>query len=205
MAAPSTVLTVIKQFAYRGDPREEFSNTYALTGTTPADSSAWRTLFDALVLEEKKLYPAGTKVVAGYGYHRVPESGDSADWSVDLTVSPNTPVSGTFAPGAGGFQLPGDSAVWVRWGLDRLNSKGKRVYLRKYFHPAFNDGLPTNVDVVVAGQVTALNAFGAKLQDGSFTAGRVLTDHLGTALVGHAVSNYVTTRTLKRRGKRPPT
>jgi hypothetical protein len=205
VAAPSTVLTVIKQFAYRGDTHEEFSNTYALTGATPADSGAWRTLFDALVAEEKKLYPAGTKVVAGYGYHRVPQTGDSADWSVDLTVAPNAVVPGTFAPGAGGFQLPGDSAVWVRWGLDRLNSKGKRVYLRKYFHPAFNDGTPANVDVVVAGQVTALAAFGAKLQDGTFAGARVLTDHLGTALIGHAVSTFVTTRTLKRRGKRPPT
>jgi len=200
VAAPTVGLTVIKRFPYRGDSNEEYSNKYLLTGTTPSDSSAWRTLFDALVAQEKTLYPSLVTVVRGYGYND-PDPLANSVWSVDLTVSPNTPVAGTYT--VGGTRCPGDAAVWVRWGLDRFNTKGKRVYLRKYFHPAYNDG--TLYDPVHSAWITAGNAFGAKLQDGSFVDGRKVTDHLGTALVGHASCTYVTTRTLKRRGKRPPT
>lgn len=201
MAAPTTVLTVVKKFPYRGDSNEEYSNTYMLTGATPADSTAWRALFDALVVEEKKLYPAAVTVVAGYGYDEVPVTGTSAVWSVDMTVSPNSPVAGTFA--GGGQQMPGDAAVYIRWGLDRLNTKGKRIYLRKYIHPAMQSTTVGQTDQPIAAWVTAAAAFGAKLDDGSFTASRRITDKLGTATVGHAVGTYITTRTLKRRGKRP--
>lgn len=198
MAAPTTVLTLIKRMSWRGN-NEDWSNTYMFSGSTPADSTAWRALFDALVTQEKTLYTAAVSVVHGYGYDGPPGPGDSAVWSVDLTVTPNTPVAGTgsFA----GTKMPGDNAAWVRWGLDRMNSKGKRVYLRKYFHGVYADNSLT--DNVAPQQVTALTAFGGKLRDGSFTAGRVITDRLGTAVVGAAVSPYVTTRTLKRRGKRP--
>lgn len=201
MAAPTTGLTVIKRFPYRGDSNEEYSNHYWLTGTTPADSAAWRTLFDALVTAEKTVYNNSVQVIRGYGYDSVSDDA-TAIWSVDLTVSPNTPVAGTLAE-SGIVATAGDAAVWVRWGLDRFNSKGKRIYLRKYFHPAeLAAGAP---DLVPTVQKTALAALGAKLDDGSFTAGRKITDKLGTATVGHAAATYLTTRTLKRRGKRPPT
>lgn len=200
MAAPQCGLTIVKKFTYRGAP-EEWSNHYMFTGPKPADTAAWRALFDALVLQEKKLYPAATTVVAGYGYDAPPHSGQSAVWSIDMSVAPNTPVPGTY--GGFGDVNPGDSAVWIRWGLDRMNTKGKRVYLRKYYHPGLSASAAP--DLVHVDQLTALNAFGAKMRDGTFLDGRVLTDRLGTALVGTASSPYITTRTLKRRGKRPPT
>ena len=203
MAAPTTVLTVIKRFTYRGNPNEEYSNTYALSGTTPADSGAWRTLFDALVTAEKTVYPPAVSVVRGYGYDSIPSAGDSAIWSVDLTVTPNSPVAGTLVVGTAPV-TPGDDAVWVRWGLDRFNSKGKRVYLRKYFHPGMLNST-TGGDALHSTQKNALTAFGDKLRDGTFAGSRVITDRLGTAVVGTGVSAYATTRTLKRRGKRPPT
>jgi hypothetical protein len=201
VAAPTTRLVIIKRFNYRGDAMEEFSNSYMLTGTTPADSAAWRTLFDALVLQEKTIYGNQVTVVRGYGYASVADDA-TAVWSVDLTVSPNTPVAGTLDTSSGS-RGPGDTAVWVRWGLDRLNSRGKRIYLRRYFHGAWQ---PTGGgDAVFPAQITALNALGAKLQDGTFASGRLVTDKLGSAVIGHGASAYVTTRTLKRRGKRPPT
>jgi hypothetical protein len=206
MAAPSCVLTVIKKMTYRGNTNEEWSNTYAFTGGTPADATAWRSLFDALVLQEKTLYKSDVSVVAGYGYDKVPQKGDHAVWSVDLTVSPNTPVPGTYT--GGGIESGGDGAAWVRWGLDRLNSKGKRVYVRKYFHPVYIDTVQNSGnggDAIQAAWKTAAAAFGAKLSDGSFSGGRIITDPTGAAIVGHANSTWATTRTLKRRGKRPPT
>jgi hypothetical protein len=202
MAAPTTYLTIIKRMQYRGDAMEEWSNSYALTGTTPADSGAWRTLFDTIVAQEKTLYRNTSNVVAGYGYDGIPASGDHAIWSVDLTVSPNTPVPGTLA-GMSGNVMAGDQATWIRWGLDRFNSKGKRVYLRKYYHQGYTDA--TTGDGLPSAYVTALNAYGAKLWDGTSFGGRRICDKDGNTPIGHAVSSYVTTRTLKRRGKRPPT
>lgn len=201
MAEPTTGLTIIKRFPYRGNAMEEYSNHYWLTGTTPADATAWRTLFDALVTQEKTCYHGSMSVVRGYGYSDV-STDATAVWSVDLTVSPNTPVTGTLVAGTNNY-APGDAAVWCRWGLARMNSKGKRIFLRKYFHPALCQISP-NQDLVASPQSTALLAFATKLDDGSFAAGRKITDTHGSAIVNHGASTYVTTRTLKRRGKRPP-
>jgi len=194
-------LVVVKRFNYRGDATEEYSNRYILTGSAPATSALWRTLFDALVTAEKVVYPLNTNVVRGYGYATADDDA-TAVWSVDLTVSPNTVVPGTLTTSSNP-QMPGDSAVWVRWKLDRTNSKGKYIYLRKYFHPAYNTQT-TNGDGVLGAQITALNLLGSKLEDGSFLDGRKVTDKYGTNVIGHGASLYVTTRTLKRRGRRPP-
>src|SRR5678815_411108 len=197
MAAPTTVLTVVKKFTYRGDSTEEWSNTYALSGSTPADSGAWRTLFDLLVTQEKTLYQSTSSVIRGYGYDEVPTTGTHAVWTVDLTISPNTPVPGTLASGD---RFAGDQAAWVRWGLDRFNSKGKRVYLRKYFHDGGQDS--TTADNLITGYRTALTNFGAKMWDGSFASGRTIVSKDGEVPIGAGIAPYITTRTLKRRGKR---
>jgi hypothetical protein len=201
MAAPTTVLTVIKRFTYRANAAEEWSNTYAFSGTTPADSAAWRALFDLLVTQEKTLYKSSSSVVAGYGYDKIPSApGDHAIWTVDMTVSPNSAVPGTLTATA--VAMAGDQAAWVRWGLDRYNTNGKRVYLRKYFH----DGQVQTGggDALQSGYSTALLAFGNKMIDGTFASGRKLVSKDGEIPIGTAVGPYVTTRTLKRRGKRPP-
>lgn len=198
MPAPTTGLTTVKAFTYRGKAGEEWSNHYWFSGATPADAAAWRALFDALVVEEKKVLPAWHTIVGGYGYNTTADN-RHAVYSIDLTVSPNTPVAGTHTSTRN--VAPGDAAMWVRWGLDRLTGKGKRIYLRKYFHGAY---IEPGGDLLDTTQLTKLNAFGEKLRDGSFLAGRITTDTLGSALVGTASSQYVTTRTLKRRSKRKP-
>lgn len=201
-------LTIVKKFTYRGDPTEEYSNTYWLTGSAPATAADWRTLFDALVVEEKKVYAAGVNVIRGYGYDNdsghagiAGETVAAAVWSVDLTVAPNTIVPGTMSA-ASSVLGPGDSATWIRWKTSRLNTKGKPIYLRKYFHPGYAD--TANMDNASTTWKTAAGLFGTKLRDGSFTTGRTLTAARHTdVLVGAGVSTYLTTRTLKRRGKRP--
>lgn len=198
MAAPQVKFVVVKRFTYRGQ-NEEWSNSYMLTGAKPSDNAAWRTLFDALVAEEKKLYTSGVSVIRGYGYDHMDDAA-TAVWSVDLTLPPNAVVPGT-SGAAGTSKCAGDAALWVRWGLDRMNSKGKRVYLRKYYHEVFNSS--GSNDVPLATQSANLTLFAGKMHDGTFVDGRTVTDKLGSAVVGHAVSPYITTRTLKRRGKRP--
>lgn len=192
-------LTVIKRFTYRTNNSEEYSNQYWFTGGTPSGPVAWRALFDALVAEEKKLYSAGVTVVRGYGYSDATEGADSV-WSVDMTALPNTAVAGTLST-TGLIPMFGDASAWVRWKTSRTNS-GRAIYLRKYFHPAW---APTaGGDAVGTSWRTALLAFGAKLYDGSFLDARTITaQHHTDSIVSHDCSQYLTTRTLKRRGKRP--
>jgi hypothetical protein len=202
MAAPQIGITLIKKFTYRGNASEEFSNHYWLTGSTPADAAAWKTLTDLLIAQEKTCYPAPVSVVAAYGYNSAADDA-TAVYARDLTVSPDTVVAGTLSA-TNSVQCPGDAAVWVRWGLNRLNSKGKRVYLRKYFHPAMQQ-TASAADTVSTNTVTALNAFGATMQTGLAGGTNIITDRLGSTILNHGTSTYITTRTLKRRGKRPPT
>jgi hypothetical protein len=194
-------LVVIKRFSYRGNALEEFSNEYCLTGATPADAAAWRTLFDALVAQEKTVYSGGVSVVAGYGYDSESPTAHAV-WSVDLTISPNTPVAGT-GGFTSGIRAPGDAAVWCRWKTDHNNSKGKPVYLRKYFHDAWA-GSNATIDSVYGLQLTALNNFATKMKDGTFLDGRIIKPPgYSAAIISSGAGPYITTRTLKRRGKRP--
>lgn len=190
-------LTVIKKFTYRNDATEEWSNQYHFTGALPSDDAAWVALFDALVAQEKTLYPSYSAVVAGYGYTSDDPS-QHAQWTHDISASP---VAGTYTVGSG-HVAPGDAAMLVSWKTSRTNSRGKAIYLRKYFHNAVVN--PTNQDVIDAGLQTAAAAFALKLYDGTFIDGRTLRSRGNSeTLLTHAVANYVTTRTLKRRGKRP--
>jgi hypothetical protein len=208
--ATATGLTIVKRFNYRGDPNEEYSNSYWFTPTTPpADDTAWRALLDAVVLVEKTIYPASCQVIRAYGYnddtgHKPGDEGAVAGavYNVDLRVAPNTPVAGTLA--TGGIELaPGDAAVWERWKTNRRTSPGsKPIYIRKYFHPALGNG--TDADLVATAQKNALNALGAKLDDGSLPGGRKITvAGRSDVILSHGCSNFMTTRTLKRRGRRP--
>lgn len=199
--AARTGLTVVKRFPYRGSTTEEFSNTYHFDGTVPSDASAWRTLFDALVLQEKTVYPSQVQVIRGYGY-ATDDPLDNSVWSVDLTVSPNSPVAGTCST-SGAQRAPGDAAVWVRWKTSRLNSVGKAIYLRKYFHPAIVEAAGSDPDLVWSTQQTAMTAFGTKMMDGSFAGGKITAQEHTDTIISAGHSNYITTRTLKRRGKRP--
>jgi hypothetical protein len=196
------VIQVNKRFAYRANAAEVWSNRYALSGAAPADAAAWRTLFDALVVQEKTCYPSNVQVVGGYGYNAVPHKGDHADWGVDLTHAPDTPVNGTLASGSGTV-LSGDTAWWIRWKLAKMSSKGKSVYLRKYFHPAIST--VGNADQLQAGVQAAGNAFASFMEGSGLPGSRHICADDATNTVSHSVSTYTTVRTLKKRPKRPPT
>jgi hypothetical protein len=189
-------ITLVKKFTYRGDATEEYSNQYWFTGGAPADGTAWATLIAALVVQEKTLYNLNVKYIRGYGYDSDVDNADSV-YVDDKTLAP---VDGTFNE-AGTVVCPGDSANWIRWFSGRT-SNGKKIYLRKYFHPAYASA--SAVDQTAATWKTAAQTFATKLQDGTFSGSRKLTarGHSDTPTLG-APSTYVTTRTLKRRGKRP--
>jgi hypothetical protein len=90
----------------------------------------------------------------------------------------------------------------VEWRTARKNSRGKWIYLRKYFHAAHVSHL--NVDDLSDGQSIVYNAYATKMSDGTLSAGRKIRSQKQDEVIEeHRVSPYITTRTLKRRGKRP--
>lgn len=188
-------MTIVKSFTYRG-AAEEWSNTYHLTDH-PADEAGWRTLSDWLMGYEKTVYSARCTIERSLCYD---DSDDPVTYTYNLADWGGV-VSGTFSASAGA-QAPGDVAAWVRWFTGDRNSKGKPVYLRKYFHDVEVNGYP-NADQITSTQVTAYQAFGDQLLT-PIHAGISLAKPDGSLPDGPAAcSTYATTRTLKRRGRRP--
>lgn len=193
-------LTVNKRFDYRGS-QEEYSNSYVFSGPNPADAAAWLTWANKIRDLEKPILPATVTFVDWYGYDE--GSWESKPSSMDYRGDYAAGQVGTLATGGAG-QAPGDSAFVVRWDTGQLTTKGKKIYLRKFFHPAIvSTGQPDNV---IAAQLAAANAFAPKFYDGASLVGTArLARATGTLVVeGHCMP-FVTTRTLKRRGKRNPT
>lgn len=194
-------LTLIKTFNYRGAP-EEWGNTYFFTGDLPSTPAAWKTLADNVIAEEKKLYDDNTSVVKAIGH----QAGESvAVWSYDYAAASES-VPGVLATGLSTTPQAGDSAAWVRWSTDQLTSKGKPIYLRSYFHPAYSNGTGDTVsDEVSPNWTTPAQEFGdawiAGFSDGSET--HVRCGPKGAVGLVALPSTFVTTRTLERRGKRP--
>lgn len=209
MADSACGLTIVKKFTYRGDANEEYSNTYWFTGTTPVDAAAWKTLADAVIAQEKTVYPSSVKAVRAYGYDSPNDTtGEHAVWSYDYEGAVET-VAGTYST-TGLDIMAGDAATWIRWRTDRRTSPGgKLIYLRKYFHPAVRAS--GSIDSVATSWRSAAVTFGSYLVGATVPGSRKLCAMHHTEDAASFASDdveaalYVTTRTLKRRGKRNPT
>lgn len=190
-------ITIVKRMSYRGQ-NEEWSNKYHFSGTTPADATAWKTLADAIITNEKGCLPATISFVRAYGYVA---GQDHTVAVIDYTLPPNTVVVGT-QPTTSASPTPGDAAFWIRWQTPDFNSRGKRIYLRKYYHGAlYATGTP---DLVSALQVSNAVVVAGKFTDGTLPGSFKYCGPQGAVATNPTVGAYVTTRTLKRRGKRPP-
>lgn len=192
-------ITIIKDFSYRG-VLEEYSNTYHFSGTQPADAAAWKALADAIITAERPCYQAAVRFVQAYGYNA---GSDLSVAQIDYRVSPNTVLTGTDTT-FGSVFCPGDVAATIRWPTSQFTSRGKRIYLRKYMHNVAPQAFP-NQDKLLGLQKTAFGTFAAKLIDGTLPGSFRYCGPQGAVALAPQVSDYLTTRTLKRRGKRPPT
>jgi hypothetical protein len=198
-ALPS--LTLVKTFPYRGND-EEWSNTYFMTGDLPASPASWKALADAVIAQEKTLLLTTTDIVRAIGH----QAGESvAVWSYDYAAV-SEEVAGTYT--ASGTELSGDTANWLRWSTDQLTSLGKPIYLRSYFHPAIASASDATHDQVASGWASAAQAFGdawiAGFDDGDAVLHHRAGPHGVVGLVAVPCS-FTTTRTLRRRGRRPTT
>lgn len=192
-------LTLVKSFTYRGSP-EQWSNTYFFNGTMPATPSSWHALAAAVSAQEKTLYDASQTIVKWIGH----QAGSSiAVWSEDL-VAESATIAGTYTE-TGAFRGPGDTAAWVRWKTSQITSKGKPIYLRSYFHPAYVESTGAS-DPLASSWTTLALAFGnawiAGFDDGDSVLHKRCGPHGAVGLTA-ATSTYATTRTLERRGRRP--
>ncbi len=191
-------LTVIKRFTYRG-VLEEWSNQYWLTGGAPADTAAWAALWTAVTNAEKAVLSSGVAIVAGYGYNDDSDTA-TAVWSTDLRAAGS--IVGTLTTSGAQFN-EGDTSYQLRWKTSRTTSPGgKPIYLRKYWHPGISSSAAP--DTTLAGLVTALNTFGALMYSGTLSGTRKITARgHDDVIVSHLPGPYITTRTLRRRGRRP--
>jgi hypothetical protein len=196
--AENPAVVLVKRFTYRGTA-EEWSNKYHFVETPPSTPTGWKTLVDGLSAIEKQVYTASVHVVRAYCY--TDGSLDSV-YTVDYTAL-GAEIAGTLTTGTGTV-MSGDQATWIRWATAKRNTKGKTVYLRKYYHGGMLAS--PGGDALLTAYITALQAAGVALAGGTghFT-GFTICGPDGTAAGTSGISPWVTTRTLKRRGKRPPT
>lgn len=189
-------ITIVKQFTYRDLP-EEWSNSYDLAGSPPADEAGWRALAVAIHNSERTCYRGNNQLVAAYGYvdgqaHSVAQ--------IDFRAGANALQAGTLVGSSYDLAWAGDQAGWLR-GHVGTSSTGKKVYVRKYFHGGQSSvGDP---DELTQQARDAYMAHGQVMKSGSLPGGLTWCAPDGGAIGLTATSRYVTTRTLKRRGKRP--
>lgn len=191
-------ITIVKRFMYR-DVAEDFSNKYHFSGTQPADAAAWKTLADAIIAAEKTCYSTNISFVKAYGYNAgVNPSVAQIDYEALGAI-----VVGSGDAGISGVFTPGDIAATIRWNTPNFNPRGKRVYLRKYMHGVKAEG--SDADKLSTTERPLLATFAAKLIDGTLPGTFKYCGPQGAVASVPEVNQYLTTRTLKRRGKRRPT
>lgn len=194
--APLTGVTMIKAFPYRDELEEEFSNTYHFRAAPPSTDADWMTLVNAVLAVEQTVFPPYVTFRRA-SCHATDNDSDPAVFSHDWTLTP-PPPGGTFSANAADRPTAGDQAAFAWWKMDYKSTKGKPVYLRKFLHAAVC--APTgSVDLIAPDYAAAINSYAFEMNDthgGLRSQGR----DGGAVIYGHGP--YITTRTLKRRGKK---
>lgn len=185
-------LVTQKSFTYRAVP-EEYANVYHFSGTQPADQASWQSFADAVKDLERPILPASVTFTTWLGYN---DGSEVADY----TGSHSGTLTGSLTT-TGAILCPGDCALWVRWATPDRSSQGKPIFLRKYFHPALTSS--SGGDTAWATWRTAAATYGAAMIAGGLSGTAKLCRPNGTIGTSALACSSVTTRTLKRRGRRP--
>lgn len=196
-------ITLIKRTPFRAEAEEEWSNSYHLNGTEPANAAAWATLAEAIwAMEGAFIYTGNvnTHLVRAYGYS---PGSDVATYVGDFTAGGTTvginPVGGAYTHN-GPEQAMLNQCVLLRFQCGLSTKTGRPRYVMKYIHavPVGYYANETTNGLAAAG-ATAL----ASMYNGTLPAGVVLCAPDGTECTSGILSPYYTTHQIKRRGKRP--
>lgn len=195
MAAPGVV--VYKTFSYRGAP-EEWGNTYHFVGDAPSTDSDWRDLVDALIDLEKEVLLDSITIERAICYA---DTDDPSVYSYDLAAFAGVVPGAISNSSLGATIQEGGSSYMARWNTGRRSTKGKPIYLRKYWHPALSGG--SGPDAVNATLVPIVATFASTVMSSSGDwPGLAGPD--GNAPIGYLAQTYTNYRTL-RKGRRRPT
>lgn len=201
MAAQASI-TIVKDFDYRG-AKEEYSNTYHFTNDAPTTQAKWLALSDAIILAEKAIHLGSVRIIRSIGHKAGVKPRDFFHDYLALSAS----VAGTLALQAANVPGPGDAASWVRWPTDQFTERGKPIYLRSYFHHVAHGNVDATCDTLSTTMKTALETYATAWNTG-FSDGTTTHARSGpngaVGLTPVLASQYVTTRTLERRGRRRP-
>lgn len=191
-------VTMIWSFQYRGNV-EEWSQQYHFTGDVPSDHAAWIVVVDDLQNILKDCMTDRVTFERAYCYAN---TDDDSVTSVDASELTHGLV-GTLAT-SGVPMAPGDAAVWMRWKTSRVNTHGHAIYLRKYFHSVILSGEADDAqDSVASTQASHLATSAGQIRDGLAGWPGLAGPSGDETFLSTGVSSFVTTRTLKRRGRRP--
>lgn len=182
--ATTPSLKVIKTFSYKGGTRA-WSNRYHFNGGTPANSTQWTALSDAVVTAEKALFDSGITITETIGY----EAGS------DVPVFSKTYSTGGTLGVTSERATPGNTAALLRWSTTARTSKNHPIYLFNYYHNAYI-GASGSRDTLATIQKTAIDTYAGSwisgFSDGSHTLVRAGPN--GATATGHQAETYVTHR-----------
>jgi hypothetical protein len=189
-------LRVDKSFTYRGAP-EQWSNRYHLSGGNPASEAEWLAILNAIAQVERAFLAIGVKIVGGSGY--LTDDGAAA---FTYEYATGSEWEGLYQITSGEMEAPGDVAVWARWWCGKYSKRGKKIYLRKYFHGIALQG----ADIFAPPQRALMLTYAQSMQAGfavpSFSQ-RAICDKDGAGALEHEVVTWSSMRELKRRSNSP--
>jgi len=151
---------------------------------------------------ESVMFPADVQLEVAYGHN--PGTPPILVYESDpAPIGPGGPP-GVFVPAATAHPCPGDAAVYIRYSTTQKSVRGKPIYLWNYYHGIYYDG--TAADVQDSTQKNAFDALGAALVTGLNVPNATPSLYhragpRGAVAQGHKVGDFITTRTLKHRGK----